>query len=64
MNEYYGIYNTTLGRWAMNGNSLIYYPVREIAEAQVSMMGKEHHFEVRAFKKSEETNQKKKNAGK
>jgi hypothetical protein len=59
--EYYGLFNITLGRWVFDGNSLIHYPVKEIAEAHLLMMGKEHHFEVRAFNRQQAFDNKKKN---
>ena len=49
MSEYFGIYDVKLGRWLMDGNLLIHYPAKEIAEAHVSMLGKNHSYIVKSF---------------
>ena len=54
MTEYFGIYNTTISRWVMDGNTIIHYPMKEIAEAHLRMLGGEHHFTVKSFGKSEQ----------
>lgn len=48
--EYYGIYDNTVKRWIVDGNTIVYYPSREIAEAHLQMVkSKNNDFVVKMF---------------
>lgn len=50
MIEYYGIYDNTVNRWIVDGNTLIHYPVKEIAEEHLKMVkSKNNDFIVKKF---------------
>ncbi len=50
MTEYFGIYDNTVKRWIVDGNTIIHYPQREIAEAHLTMLkSKSNDFVVRSF---------------
>lgn len=52
MNEYYGIYETITKRWIQSGNAIVYYPIKEIAEAHLEMVKSPNYdFVIKKFNK-------------